>query len=130
MTLRMAGLAVLVVAIALTTGCSGGLGPTYPSPHTVSIEGRITDAITGEGVQGVRVTIGEQSDVTDGQGRYCLVNVEPGTHAIQIEPPEGYTLAGSLSDVAIDEGYIELGRIYLAPDVEEPPAPPAPPAAP
>ena len=130
MALRVIWSVALAVVIGLIAGCGGGLGPTYPSPHTVSIEGRITDAVTGDGVEGVRVSVGDASDVTDAQGRYRLVNVEPGTHGIQIEPPAGYALAGNLSDVAIGEGYVELGRIYVVPEVEEPPAPPAPPIVP
>jgi hypothetical protein len=128
MPVRLTGTVALAIALAVVAGCSGGYGPTYPSPDTVSIDGEITDVSTGEGIPGVTVRIGDQSTVTDRAGRYHLTDVEPGVHAVMIEPPAGYMLAGNVSEVSIEEGWTNLTGIYLAPDIELPPPPPPPPA--
>jgi hypothetical protein len=113
-----------IVSTALLGLSCGGSGPTLVSPHSVTIEGRIVDAITGQPVSGAIVEAGDQRATTDAQGRYRLINVPPGTTQLVITPPEGWSLAGNTDAVEIELGSNEIGNIYLVPDTERPPSPP------
>jgi PKD repeat protein len=99
-------------------------------PDTYSINGLVTDGVTGLPVEGALVSASGQSDTTDSNGNYFL-SVTPSmliTSSIQAAPTWGYTpLKVSFSDISVDnpaqiectkEGY----EAYLSQNVPLPPS--------
>lgn len=71
---------LLTVAFAAALlGCPTGGGP---GPPTFTISGRVTDATTGAGIQGVTVTIGGRTAITDANGNYSLAGLQAGTYTV------------------------------------------------
>ncbi len=61
-----------------------GVNPVYAG-ETGKIAGRVTDAATGEPLPGVNVVIvgTTQGAVTDADGYYAIIKVDPGTYSVQ-----------------------------------------------
>lgn len=99
-------------------------------PDTYSVNGLVTDAVTGLPVEGAVVSASGQSDTTDSNGNYFL-SVTPSmliTSSIQAEPTWGYTpLKVSFSDISVDNpAQIECTKkgyeTYMSQNVPLPPS--------
>lgn len=76
---RRAAWLVLGAVIAMTmTGCGGSIpapASTTATTATVTLQGQLTDAVTGEPIVGATITIGTRSVVTNANGHYEMANV-------------------------------------------------------
>lgn len=77
-SIQRAGWASLLVLLAsMLAGCGGSI-PTPPSnttpPVTVTLQGQLTDAVTGAAVVGAKIGIGTRSAITDVNGHYEMLN--------------------------------------------------------
>ncbi len=72
-------LAFSLLALCFITSSAAALGPTG------KIAGRVIDAATGDALPGVNVIIAgtTQGTTTDLEGYYYIINVQPGTYAVQ-----------------------------------------------
>lgn len=70
-------LAVTLLAVLLV-GCGGSI-PTPASnaatTTTVTLQGQLTDAVSGQAIAGAKIEIGVRSAITDANGHYELTNV-------------------------------------------------------
>jgi RNA polymerase sigma factor (sigma-70 family) len=78
-----------------------------PGPK-ISIQGRVYDAETGEGVTGVRVQVSpsgggplEQSEPTGKDGAYKLLDVADGSYRVSVSDVKEYPAVGSNANVSI-----------------------------
>jgi hypothetical protein len=63
---------MVVAALVLCVGCPGPVTPPPPTPVVTHLAGSVIDAGTGKPVSGLTVSFGDQSSVTDAQGRFSL----------------------------------------------------------
>ena len=82
-----------VLLAAAMTGCGGSIpapADTTAATATVTLQGQVTDAATGEPIVGATVAIGMRTATTDAAGRYEMLNfpaiAAAASHAI-IRPP-------------------------------------------
>lgn len=67
-------------AIVLATGLMAGCGGSIPTPAStssatsVTLQGQLTDAVTGEPIAGAQISIGLRSATTDSKGHYEIGN--------------------------------------------------------
>lgn len=80
---------------ACLVGCSGDVGPTGPGPGpsgpsatppsvNYSVRGVVADSLTGRGVEGATVQVGEWTTTSDLAGFYQLDGVSPGRHTLAV----------------------------------------------
>ena len=72
--------ALLVVGIVLAVTPAAAQGIT-----TGAIAGTVTDSASGEKLPGVSVTVGGQTAITDGDGKYEITGLAPATYAVEFE---------------------------------------------
>lgn len=76
---RQAGwLSQILIIASLMAGCGSSIpSPTSSTdtPVTVTLQGQLTDAVTGEAIVGATIEIGLKSAVTDANGHYEIGNV-------------------------------------------------------
>lgn len=67
----------LILPVALIVGVVSGCGGSIPTPSstpatsvTVTLQGQMTDAVTGEAIVGAKINIGARTAVSDSNGRY------------------------------------------------------------
>lgn len=125
MRLHRAIAASALLMVVLVSGCGGGGDSGLAPTNSVTIEGRVIDGTTRQGVDGAVVRAGDRWDVTDRDGNYRITGVEPGTQTVTVTPPDGYVLVGDIGEMTLDAGSTELGGIYIVPEFEQPPLPPA-----
>ncbi|MEQ1916954.1 MAG: carboxypeptidase-like regulatory domain-containing protein, partial [Gallionella sp.] len=70
------------LAVTLLAGLLGGCGGAIPTPAsntatttTVTLQGQLTDAVSGQPIAGAKIEIGVRSATTDANGHYELTNV-------------------------------------------------------
>jgi hypothetical protein len=89
-------------------------------PLRGAINGRITDAATGSGLPSVLVQSGNHRAVSDSSGRYQLPAMDPGSHAIALQAPSGWTAPAAVPKTvtivagrrdSLDIALVELGTL-------------------
>src|SRR3569833_3381252 len=70
----------LVVALLLISTPARAQGIT-----TGAIAGTVTDSVSGEKLAGVSVSVGGQTAITDGDGKYEITGLPPATYAVEFE---------------------------------------------
>ena len=65
------------------------LTPIPPPPPVANLAGVVTDAETGDPIEGVKVTINGQTTYTDSDGAYAFVGLTPGGYTVTFEK-DGY----------------------------------------
>jgi hypothetical protein len=77
-SVRFVGQLCLVgLIVSAMVGCGGSIptpSSTSNSATTVTLQGKLTDAVTGEAIVGAKIDIGVRSATTDANGRYELSN--------------------------------------------------------
>ncbi len=58
-----------------------------PAAKTGTVRGTVIDAVSGESIQGARISIGDKETYTTSQGEFVLVNISSGLHTINIVYP-------------------------------------------
>ena len=82
--LGLLGLAALVGIAALAWAA-----PPTPPPGQATLYGRVTDAVTGVPVSGVKVSIDGLVTYTDASGNYGFIGLTPGSYSIEFSK-DGY----------------------------------------
>ena len=90
---------LIILIVTAGAGCSVPAG----SLQTGSISGAVTNAVTGEAMSGVVVTVGSdaQRSVTDDKGRFVIENVPEGAYTVSASK-EGYLKASA--EVTVEAG--------------------------
>src|SRR3569623_1734520 len=70
----------LVVALLLISTLARAQGIT-----TGAIAGTVTDSVSGEKLAGVSVSVGGQTAISDGDGKYEITGLPPATYAVEFE---------------------------------------------
>ena len=76
-SVRHAGWIFRFVLIGLMAGCGGNIPAPESNtgtPTSVTLQGHLTDAVTGEGIAGAQIDIGLRSATTDANGHYEIGN--------------------------------------------------------
>lgn len=79
------GIYTAVVVYALARAAA----PPTPPPGLATLYGKVTDAITGNPIPGVLVTLNGGSTYTDSAGTYTFADIAPGEYVLQFSK-EGY----------------------------------------
>ena len=86
-----------IIPIGIILGVGAGLGlvalaraaPPTPTPGRATLYGMVTDALTGEPIAGVLVTLNGLEVYTDAGGNYAFTDLEPGEYRLEFSK-EGY----------------------------------------
>ncbi len=91
--MKVAAIAVLA-GLVILAGCSGGFGPTLPSPNGEILAGQLCGTVTNSEdvpIAGAQVYIGLQEGTeaseriaTDENGRFCVSGLPAGTYAMTV----------------------------------------------
>ncbi len=82
----LAGLGILALA------AMAWAAPPTPPPGKANLYGVVSDAVTGEPISGVLVTLNGIETLTDAGGNYIFEDLDPGEYALQFSK-EGYETA-------------------------------------
>ena len=63
--------------------------PPEPPPGLANLYGKVTDAVTGEAIPDVLVTLNGMQIYTDSGGNYAFTDLEPGEYVLQFSK-DGY----------------------------------------
>jgi hypothetical protein len=110
--------------VALLPGCGGSIpSPTSTgnTPALVTLQGQLTDSVTGEPIAGARIDIGNKNAVTNSAGYYEMTNVQANNSAgngVSRDYLATITLTGvtapiNMTDVATTPRYPD--RKFVAP---------------
>lgn len=88
---------LIFVSILLLVGCFGG-----PSPQVGSVSGVVTDATTGDPLDGASVQTGGVVATTGADGNYTLTNIPVGTATITASKT-GYISASREAVIVVDQ---------------------------
>lgn len=83
-----AGVGIVVAAtgiILLATAAKAA----PPEPGLANLYGKVTDAVTGNKIPDVLVSLDGMQTYTDSAGNYAFANIEPGEYALQFSK-DGY----------------------------------------
>lgn len=83
------GVAGIIGGLVLLTRPAGAEPPPPPAPGLANLYGKVTDATTEQEITGVSVTLNGLQTLTDTNGNYYFLDVEPGEYNIQLSK-EGY----------------------------------------
>ncbi len=75
---------------------------TSPSSSTGRVTGRVTDAESGRGVSNLLVHIGDESVITDSQGRVSVAGLKPGRYGVSLEGRDRASTGVLVGDVTVD----------------------------
>jgi len=86
-----AGLGIfgLITAIVAAIRAKAAPPPPPPPPGLATLWGMVTDAITGEPIKGIEITLNGWSYTTGTDGRYEFAEIEPGTYSLIFSDPLG-----------------------------------------
>jgi len=84
--LGIAGAAVGIILLAT------GAKATPPEPGLANLYGKVTDAMTGNKIPDVLVSLDGLETITDAAGNYAFTGLEPGAYALTFQK-EGYETA-------------------------------------
>ncbi len=100
-----------VLAVLLSTaigvvwvvgGCGGGSTGGGLQAGKGAVSGRIVDINSGQGIGGMSVTIGGQTDVSQTpDGSFIVRNIVPGTHDIVVTETQLFVLVGPIPPVVV-----------------------------
>lgn len=111
----MKKLGIVLLFSILFLACKDKSDPTEPTvdtPNLITVDGVVYDFNTGAPVEGVRVTVGTESSVTDSQGEYSISFDETAGRAIVNFKASGYT---ENSKPVIGNANVENFNIQLLP---------------
>ena len=83
------------IGVAIATAAVVGIyawaraAPPEPEPGLANLYGKVTDAVTGQAIPDVLVTLDSMQVYTDSGGNYSFTNLEPGEYALQFSK-DGY----------------------------------------
>lgn len=66
-----------------------GEGAPPPPPGMANLYGKVTDAQTGKGIEGIEVSFAEYFAVTEPNGYYLIEGITPGGYEISFYDPLG-----------------------------------------
>ncbi len=89
---KKAKVAVVLVGVGIATLFLAKNAEAAPEPRLASLSGAVSDASTGQPVQGVSVTLGTLSTSTNSSGGYSFNNVVPGRYVLTFDK-SGYQTA-------------------------------------
>ena len=92
------------------------------TPNDSAVSGRITDD-KGNGVGGVKVTIGGKSATTDSDGFYTVEDVPAGEQPVVVDGPDGYTVEAPSSVEVKPDGSTDSVDVKLIPNPVAPTTP-------
>ncbi len=101
------------VTLAEWEGASANIALTPQTPGTGSVIGTVTDASTGDPIEGARVSAGSKSTITDSNGNYALINLSPGNYTV-IASKAGYKEASATVTVEADKTFAANITLILA----------------
>lgn len=90
--------ALVIIPIGLGLAAVAGIAamgwaaPPTPPPGLANLYGKVTDAVTGDPLPGVLVTLNDLEVYTDAGGNYIFDDLEPGEYVLQFSK-EGYETA-------------------------------------
>ncbi|HXD48346.1 MAG TPA: hypothetical protein VN600_06210 [Gemmatimonadaceae bacterium] len=76
--------------------------PTAPSRSSGRVTGRVFDEASGRGLSNLLVRIGDESVITDGQGRVSVSGLKPGHYGVSLESADHATRGVLVGDVTVD----------------------------
>jgi len=94
-TAEKIGLAFLAVGAALGAFfgirhlVTGQPGPPPPPPDKANLWGRVTNAITGQAIGGIQITVNGYDGLTEADGSYLIENIEPSVYDVTFSDPQG-----------------------------------------
>ena len=92
---RISPLVIVGIGAGIATAAAVGLyalaraAPSPPLPGLANLYGKVTDAVTGEAIPGVLVTLDGMQIYTDSGGNYSFTDLEPGEYVLQFSK-DGY----------------------------------------
>ncbi len=92
---RISPLVIVGIGAGIATAVTVGLyawaraAPPAPPPGLANLYGKVTDAVTGEAIPGVLVTLDGMQIYTDSGGNYSFTDLEPGEYVLQFSK-DGY----------------------------------------
>lgn len=92
--------AVAIIPIGLGLAAVAGIaalafaapGPPEPPPSLANLYGKVTDAVTGDPIPSVLVTLNGLEAYTDAAGNYIFEDLDPGEYLLQFSK-DGYETA-------------------------------------
>ena len=75
---------------------------TAPSRSSGRVNGRVVDEVSGRGLSNLLVRIGDESVITDGQGRVSVSGLKPGHYGVSLESADHATRGVLVGDVSVD----------------------------
>jgi hypothetical protein len=80
-------------------GIAGGLAllclllkkgaPPSPPPGMANLYGQVTNALTGQPIEGIEINFAEYSAITEQNGYYLIEGITPGGYEIRFDDPLG-----------------------------------------
>jgi len=107
--------AIAGIAVYVATRPAEAIPPP-PPPGLANLYGKVTDAVTGNAIPGVLVTLDGVQAYTDSGGNYGFTNIDPRSYHVTLQK-EGYEV--SSKDITIHEGDNPL-NIQMVPIVVPP----------
>ena len=114
----IAGLIVTVIGLVASRKAGAAPPPEPPPEGMAKLYGRVTNAQTGNGISGVKVTTTGAITMTDSAGNYATIDIPPGSWGVRFEK-DGYETKELT--MSILEGNNEL-NVQLVPTGGQPPA--------
>ena len=84
--------AAAAAAAALYFATRAKAAPEPPPPGLANLYGKVTDALTGQPISGVLVSLNSWTVSTDSSGYYAFIEMEPGGYVLQFSK-ENYQTA-------------------------------------
>ncbi|MBA7468811.1 hypothetical protein ES707_04065 [subsurface metagenome] len=82
-TAIVGGVILFSTLIALAIIASTWAAPPTPPPGRAALYGRVTNAVTGEPISGVLVSLNGLEVYTDADGNYIFEDLEPGEYVLE-----------------------------------------------
>jgi len=112
----------IVAFCFLLVGCGGSSPPLIPIP-TGSVSGRVMEEFTQDVVRGVKVTVGDRSGMTNGNGGFSISGIPPGGYVIMISSGDWMMSPWRPEEMieVVESEDTRVGPLFV---ISRPPAPP------